>query len=40
LLANSDSGAAKGGLYDNSKTLSHLINRPTSSLKSMLKSVI
>jgi len=29
LLANSDSGAKKGGLFDGSKTLSKLIGRPT-----------
>ena len=36
LLANSDAGAAKGGLYDNSKTLSTLIGKPTTAIKSML----
>ncbi|SET56966.1 SDR family oxidoreductase [Kosakonia radicincitans] len=29
LLADSDAGAAKGGLFDDSKTLSKLIDRPT-----------
>ncbi|ANI84828.1 SDR family oxidoreductase [Kosakonia oryzae] len=29
LLADSDAGAAKGGLFDDSKTLSKLIGRPT-----------
>ena len=29
MLADSEAGAANGGLYDNSKTLSELIGRPT-----------
>lgn len=29
LLAESDTGAAKGGLYDDSRTLSTLIGHPT-----------
>ncbi|MEI8633607.1 hypothetical protein P4S72_19030 [Vibrio sp. PP-XX7] len=29
MLANSDSGASQGGLFDESKTLSQLIGRPT-----------
>ncbi|MFC6377935.1 SDR family oxidoreductase [Tatumella terrea] len=29
MLADSDAGAAAGGLYDSGKTLSHLIGRPT-----------
>jgi NAD(P)H dehydrogenase (quinone) len=32
LLSESDEGASKGGLYDDSKTLSQLINRPTVTL--------
>ena len=32
ILADSDVGASKGGLFDNSKTLSKLIGRPTTTL--------
>ena len=32
MLANSDTGASKGGLFDDSKVLSELIGRPTTSL--------
>ncbi|BDW71784.1 NAD(P)H:quinone oxidoreductase [Escherichia coli] len=32
MLADSDVGASKGGLFDNSKTLSKLIGRPTTTL--------
>lgn len=32
MLADSDVGASKGGLFDNSKTLSKLIDRPTTTL--------
>jgi NAD(P)H dehydrogenase (quinone) len=40
MLANSDSGAAKGGLYDDSKTLSKLINHPTTKLSEVLKEAL
>lgn len=33
LLANSDTGASKGGLFDESRQLSRLIGRPTTTLK-------
>lgn len=36
LLANSDAGAAQGGLFDDSHTLSRLIGRPTTSLVASL----
>ena len=32
MLADSDVGASKGGLFDDSKTLSKLIGRPTTTL--------
>jgi NAD(P)H dehydrogenase (quinone) len=37
LLAESDSGAAKGGLFDDSRQLSQLIGRPTTPLTEMLR---
>lgn len=37
LLAESDSGAAKGGLFDGSRQLSQLIGRPTTPLTEMLR---
>jgi NAD(P)H dehydrogenase (quinone) len=37
LLAESDTGASKGGLFDDSKTLSQLIGRPTTPLAEMVK---
>ncbi|RQW61820.1 SDR family oxidoreductase [Vibrio viridaestus] len=40
LLANSDSGAAQGGLYDDSGTLSTLIGRPTTTLKAALSDFL
>lgn len=40
MLANSDTGASKGGLYDDSKTLSKLINRPTTTLSEVLKDAL
>jgi NAD(P)H dehydrogenase (quinone) len=36
LLADSDVGASKGGLFDDSKTLSRIIGRPTTPLKTVL----
>lgn len=40
MLANSDIGASKGGLFDDSKTLSKLIGRPTTSLAESVKTVL
>ncbi len=37
LLANSDSGAEKGGLFDDGHQLSKLIGRPTTSLRDSVK---
>ncbi|ACH39881.1 NmrA-like family protein [Citrifermentans bemidjiense Bem] len=36
LLADSDSGAAKGGLFDDSRQLSTLIGRPTTALEAVI----
>jgi len=38
LLADSDVGASKGGLYDDSHQLSRLIGRPTTSIDDSLKA--
>jgi len=40
LLADSDTGASKGALYDNSKQLSQLIGRATTSLKASIAAAI
>lgn len=40
MLANSDIGAAKGGLFDDSHTLRKLIGRPTTTLTESLRSVL
>lgn len=40
LLADSDAGAAKGGLFDDGRQLSRLIGRPTTSLAEMVKRVV
>ena len=40
LLADSDAGAARGGLFDDGHQLSGLIGRPTSSLVSLLKHAL
>ncbi|MCK0196000.1 SDR family oxidoreductase [Ancylobacter sp. 6x-1] len=40
LLATSDAGAAKGGLFDESHTLSHLIGRPTTPLADVLAAAL
>ncbi|CAC0117075.1 Quinone oxidoreductase 2 [Salmonella enterica subsp. enterica serovar Typhisuis] len=40
MLANSDTGAAKGGLFDDSHTLRKLIGRPTTTLTESLRSVL
>lgn len=38
LLANSDTGAAQGGLYDGSGQLGRLIGRPTATLATLLRA--
>ncbi|QOV64526.1 SDR family oxidoreductase [Kosakonia pseudosacchari] len=40
LLADSDAGAAKGGLFDDSKTLSKLIGRPTTSIEKSVNDIL
>ncbi|HKM98130.1 MAG TPA: SDR family oxidoreductase [Buttiauxella sp.] len=40
LLANSDIGASKGGLFDDSRQLSQLIGRPTTSLEESLHAAL
>ncbi|MGU3415626.1 SDR family oxidoreductase [Enterobacteriaceae bacterium C34A] len=40
MLADSDIGASKGGLFDNSRTLSKLIQRPTTPLSESVKSIL
>jgi NAD(P)H dehydrogenase (quinone) len=40
LLAESDAGAAKGGLYDDSRTLSRLIGRPTTPLSTSIQAAL
>lgn len=40
LLASSDAGAAQGGLFDDSHTLSRLIGRPTTSLGAVLTAAL
>ena len=40
MLADSDSGAEKGGLYDTSQTLSGLIGRPTTPFASVIKAAL
>ena len=40
LLAESDSGAAKGGLFDDTKQLRQLIGRPTTTLATMIKAAL
>ncbi|EHA2492581.1 SDR family oxidoreductase [Salmonella enterica] len=40
MLANSDIGAAKGGLFDDSHMLRKLIGRPTTTLTESLRSVL
>ncbi len=40
VLAESDTGASRGGLFDSSKTLSTLIGRPTTSLKAALGAAL
>jgi len=38
ILANSDTGASKGALFDDSHTLSSLIGHPTTSLRQIIKT--
>lgn len=40
MLADSDVGAAKGGLFDDSHTLSKLVGRPTTSLADSVKGIV
>ena len=40
MLADSDTGASKGGLFDDSHTLSKLIGRPTTSLADSVKCIV
>ena len=40
LLADSDVGASKGGLFDDSHTLSKLIGRPTTALADSVKGIL
>jgi len=40
MLADSDAGASKGGLFDDSRTLSALIGRPTTPLAESVKSIL
>ena len=40
MLADSDTGASKGGLFDDSRTLSKLIGRPTTSLAESVKAIL
>ena len=40
MLADSDTGASQGGLFDDSHTLSKLIGRPTTSLADSVKGIV
>lgn len=40
MLADSDTGASKGGLFDDSRTLSKLIGRPTTSLAESVNGIL
>lgn len=40
MIADSDSGAARGGLFDDSHTLSKLIGRPTTTLAESIKGIL
>jgi NAD(P)H dehydrogenase (quinone) len=40
MLAESDTGASKGGLFDDSKTLSQLIGRPSTPLSESIKAAL
>ncbi|WP_318385642.1 SDR family oxidoreductase [Enterobacter sp.] len=40
MLADSDTGASKGGLFDDSRTLSTLIGRPTTPIAESVKTIL
>jgi len=40
LLADSDVGASKGGLFDDSRTLSTLIGRPTTPIRDSIREIV
>lgn len=40
MLADSDTGASQGGLYDNSQTLSGLIGRPTTPIAELVREAL
>lgn len=40
MLADSDTGASKGGLFDDSQTLSKLIGRPTTLLSEVVRQIL
>ncbi|PNC11784.1 NAD(P)-dependent oxidoreductase [Enterobacter cloacae] len=40
MLADSDTGASRGGLFDDSRTLSKLIGRPTTPLAESIKAIL
>lgn len=40
MLADSDTGASKGGLFDDSRTLSNLIGRPTTPLAQSISAIL
>lgn len=40
MLADSDIGASKGGLFDDSQTLSKLIGRPTTSIADSVNDLL
>lgn len=40
MIADSDSGAARGGLFDDSHTLSKLIGRPTTTLAESINGIL
>lgn len=40
LLAESDTGASQGGLFDSSRTLSKLIGRPTTALAAVIRATL
>jgi NAD(P)H dehydrogenase (quinone) len=40
LLADSDTGASKGGLFDDNRQLSRLIGRPTTPMSALVKDAL
>ena len=40
MLADSDAGAEKGGLFDDSRQLSKLIGRPTTSWQAVIRAAL